>query len=596
MNYSDNPALNEQKYLKELGYFRMCLGFVEDDVDPSRQGIIKVRIYAYGRSAGKAPGKIVPEDNIELVNCLPIFPFFGTTDSWQHEDGDSYSYGFLPGQPRKGDYVMVAFLDGKHAYYLGCIAKRNRISALPGHVGFKIEGEEGILPGTEISPQSEVKRQAVRALADAITTAGLQNDRHRGAGNQSMIRESPSMVQGWKTAGLPADNKPGHSITMDDSLEDSMIRIRTGSGNQILLCDTTSSIYVSTSGGNAWVEISEDGNIDIFSNGTVSTNAVGDINFTTKSNFNVKASNFKVFAENNIELAASGNMVTDIDGDIFVGSENFNQVTGIAKINTTEYNLNSTEQTKLSATGNYNITGNNVLIDAVSKVEIEKGQALIATAPDQATEINLEDMRIPLHEPWMVDGRVVNQAVTLEQRIIQSSTTEPDSAGAREPKRGKIIKLEDPQTPWEKPGGFLPLQESNGRINATANPYVTCWYGKIRNIGTSPHIGMDFRGRIGDKFYCPIAGIVTEIVRGGAISIHIAGGIIMRIIHVSAQGIKVGDTVKAGQIIAFSDGSGTSQPHFHVDMYAQNGKFINPYPRLLAAGCRMPPDGKIGQV
>ena len=52
---------------------------------------------------------------------------------------------------------------------------------------------------------------------------------------------------------------------MDDAQNNSNIRLRTGGGTQILMDDTTGSIYVITKNGKAWFELDKNGNINFFS-------------------------------------------------------------------------------------------------------------------------------------------------------------------------------------------------------------------------------------------------------------------------------------------------------------------------------------------
>jgi len=91
-----------------------------------------------------------------------------------------------------------------------------------------------------------------------------------------------SMIYSWTSPGF-------HSFSMDDRHENARIRIRTTSGHQIIMDDTNERIYVSTAGGETWIELDQAGNIDIYASKDISTHAGGDINFTTDKTFRVQA-------------------------------------------------------------------------------------------------------------------------------------------------------------------------------------------------------------------------------------------------------------------------------------------------------------------
>ncbi len=83
---------------------------------------------------------------------------------------------------------------------------------------------------------------------------------------------------------------PGfHAMSMDDRPENTRMRFRTTAGHQIILDDTNERIYVSTAKGKNWIEIDQEGNIDIYTSGKLSVHAEKDINFTTQGSFRVNA-------------------------------------------------------------------------------------------------------------------------------------------------------------------------------------------------------------------------------------------------------------------------------------------------------------------
>ncbi len=110
----------------------------------------------------------------------------------------------------------------------------------------------------------------------------------------------------------------------------------------------------------------------------------------------------------------------------------------------------------------------------------------------------------------------------------------------------------------------------------------TSTYREIRNVGTSPHIGIDYRASVGTAFYSLGDGTVSAIgeTSGGAkyITVEYANGDNVRFLHISgtAEGLKVGSPVKEGQQLGLTGATGTKQPHLHVDATDKDGNRINP--------------------
>lgn len=90
-----------------------------------------------------------------------------------------------------------------------------------------------------------------------------------------------SQVYSWNSPGF-------HSISMDDRSENCRIRIRTTTGHQVILDDTNERIYVSTSGGNSWVEMDNVGNIDFYGR-NISFHSTGDFNLFSDKTLRLQA-------------------------------------------------------------------------------------------------------------------------------------------------------------------------------------------------------------------------------------------------------------------------------------------------------------------
>lgn len=117
------------------------------------------------------------------------------------------------------------------------------------------------------------------------------------------------------------------------------------------------------------------------------------------------------------------------------------------------------------------------------------------------------------------------------------------------------------------------------------------WF-RLRNVGTSPHIGVDLKAKIGTPIYSLGVGTVSGIgtTESGIkyLIIEYAGGDKIRFLHLSgySNGLEVGNIVKEGQVIGFTGNSGKYKDkdgkyvnypaHLHIDAVDKNGKMIDP--------------------
>lgn len=225
---------------------------------------------------------------------------------------------------------------------------------------------------------------------------------------------------------------PGfHAMSMDDRQENCRFRIRTTGGHQIIMDDTNERIYISTASGENWIEMDEQGNIDIFTSGKLSVHAEHDINFTSersirmygKAGIHLKSDKeVRVTAQNDISLnTTSGtlrakskdNMLLESENDIHLkaSKEMRAEAAGNVDIKSGETlrlegkttNLRaSTGEIKIQAKTNTNIDGAKVnlatggIADPADSANASEGQNFVAFFTN----------RIPEHEPWArVDTR-----------------------------------------------------------------------------------------------------------------------------------------------------------------------------------------------
>ena len=273
------------------------------------------------------------------------------------------SYGFWAVPPDIGTQVLVMFANGNvnEGFWIGCVPDMQINHMVPGLASSEksteeaSEGEEpkfgklGItdLPVAEAnrktsalninSDYTEDKSASSRSvhthIADALLAQGLIKDKIRGVTSSSARRETPSQVFGISTPG-PIDHKGqfapqnteavnrhgevggkfahsrlgGHSFVMDDGtpsvggetpIENELIRFRTRKGAQVLLHDSENTVYIINSTGTAWVELTEDGKIDMYADESFSVHTIGDFNLRAERDINIEAAR-------NINIKATG--------------------------------------------------------------------------------------------------------------------------------------------------------------------------------------------------------------------------------------------------------------------------------------------------
>ena len=330
------------------------VGVIKDTEDPLRMGRLGVVIPALAN-------RNVEDPSIDqLVWCQYLTPFYGAKPFKAVSKTDPYSsgvnqtsYGMWAIPPDIDTNVLVIFAKGEknksNAFWIGCIQEPLTNHMVPGNasssntsVGVDQVGDMGThgkkeIYGTTIVPALEKNKKRYEdgegieslqkwklpineELADQLNTQGLIKDTVRGTTTSSARRESPSAVFGISTPGriksdsrtpniglegtpVSVDRHSGHSFVMDDgdrTGKNQLTRLRTASGHQLLMNDSDGVVYIANGSGNAWIEMTRDGRIDVYS-------GVGGINLRTEGDFNLHSdSNINMSAGQSIRMSATG--------------------------------------------------------------------------------------------------------------------------------------------------------------------------------------------------------------------------------------------------------------------------------------------------
>ena len=237
-------------------------------------------------------------------------------------------------------------------------------------------------------------------LSEGLLRQGLIRDTERGVGTSSGRRESPSQVLGILSPR-------GNSYVADDQEGNEFIRLRTRSGTQVLIHETTGYVYINSKGGNAWLEISDDG-VDIYSKNSVSIRAEKDFNIRADQNIHLDAGqDFAIRAGRNITME-SGVKSTFKSGDELIlesGAKTSFKAVGDFLVRTDANFRNEAAGEVSSKAG-----GNQIRVGAAIKDNSGAPAAVEAVPAVVPTGANLHGTqtiasRMPTHEPWPMHPR-----------------------------------------------------------------------------------------------------------------------------------------------------------------------------------------------
>jgi hypothetical protein len=468
----------------EFGPF---IGMVMNNIDPTRQGRLQVYIEQF---AGPDPKNSQLWRTVSY--CPPFYgatPKGGTAGTGTYLDGNQQSYGMWFTPPDIGVNVLCFFVAGdpNQGYYLGCIPEQGinhmipAIGAVPRALAKTANKNQDtyfadapLLPVTEINDASKAINESPRFfdqpkpvhsyVAAALFQQGLANDPVRGPIGSSSQRESPSSCYGISTPGraiyqgglgtgpsgeagivqeLPSrkpedvkviSRRGGHTLVMDDgdlAGNDSLIRIRTSKGHQITMSDDGNCFYITHANGQAWIELGQEGTVDVFSTNSVNVRTKGTINLHADEDINMYAGkkiNFKsvekfnIQSDDDIAMACKKNLTLFATTQIGVKSNGTLALKG--------------KNSSLESQAALNLTGNPINLNGGGGAQVQTPAGLTKTVmPD--TEFNsstgwvvnasgLESIvtRAPTHEPYPYHNQGVSVSVALEE----GQTTPPPGA------------------------------------------------------------------------------------------------------------------------------------------------------------------------
>jgi hypothetical protein len=439
------------------------IGIVVNNVDNTRSGRLQVYIAEFGATDKNGAPNLADETLWRTVSYCP--PFYGSTVQSGTSTGvgtypgNSNSYGMWFTPPDIGVQVLCFFVAGdpSQGYYVGCIpvnginhmipaigAATQYVTGNPAQQSYFANAKQ--LPVTEInegnsainnSPKFYDQPKPVQSvIAGTFLQQGLINDPIRGPINSSSQRESPSSVYGISTPGKPiyqggldpktiqakldsGSVKPqdivvigrqgGHTLVMDDgnlSGSDTLVRIRTAKGHQITMSDDGNCFYICHANGQSWVELGQNGSIDLYSTNSVNVRTQGTLNLHADRDINM-------YAGGSIKLKANTNLKLEGTAGITMFTSQ-----SIAMYGQTKISMRSDGVLALqSKTGSWN--GGGSLNFKAAVINLNGGATQPATTVSTMAGYKLADTKFVTNQGW------VSEPGTLSTIVTRAPTHEP---------------------------------------------------------------------------------------------------------------------------------------------------------------------------
>ena len=240
--------------------------------------------------------------------------FYGTTQPGQNKNKSSdcpRAYGSIP-VPTPGNYVIVNFMNGDlgRGFWTNCAVQDIGQTRMMPSTPEQHPTIAAPAPDTNTRPSDGTQQARAK-------TQGIADDPIRGEGQASLHRDDAPECFNFNTPG-------GTQFIMDDKEGSAMVRIRTKSGVQLLISETEGHIYAITKDGKSWIELNNDGNVDIYSGLSVNIRALQNLNFTADQSIRLKTAEMSLEA-NNILIKSVQKLQLTSSTDLFLsGQDNIN--------------------------------------------------------------------------------------------------------------------------------------------------------------------------------------------------------------------------------------------------------------------------------
>lgn len=415
----------------------ITLGTVVDTNDPQQMGRVRAICPQWGDS--------FDQDVTDVPWAIYCTPFGGQTSVGTRGPGIQDSEGGIAygmwAIPKVGAQVLIMCIDGDPRYrvYIGCVYDQQIPHTLP-HGRFMFDDhpelekrggdmkpygpytsrEKSINPlydnmkqafGNKAEPNYEWRSRAADHTATAIDVSMLNHTYSKVADDKDFKFDNWNSNQGYQLnrqdphANVQTDKNldsmvysmtsPGfHSLSMDDRMENCRVRLRTTSGHQIIMDDTNERIYVATAKGNNWIEMDQDGNIDIFTTNKVNIRANKDINLTSDETIRMHAKKgIHMFSGDEIRMQAVADIHVKTSANVRLHAD-----ASIYQQANSEFNAKSGSDMKLTTSAQMNLLASGNIVETGAQIHLNGPSA--SAAPAAGEKPAFWTNRVPDHEPW----------------------------------------------------------------------------------------------------------------------------------------------------------------------------------------------------
>ena len=494
------------------------LAKIVSHLDPTYMGTLEVQLMHESGNDSDSTGQLHQVKYLSPFLGQTSIRHIDDGDEDYNNTQKSYGMWMIP--PDIGGIVVVIFIDGdpRKGYWIGCAQDQYMNFMMPGYAATSFatskETEKTRVPVAEynkIKNDSTVDptkfKKPATPFEGTLDKQGLLEDDIRGITTSSARREIPSSVFGISTPG-PVDKKGkrgkigkkespidqayvsrlgGSSFVMDDGddkfirkkkpsegppeysaveqgetdgLKDiphnELIRIRTRTGHQILLHNSEDLIYIGNARGTAWIELTSDGKMDIYTEDSITMHtkndfnvlADRDINLEAKRHINIKAgqnmqtevgkdsilivdAKQNIHVKSNVDITYGGTLTEHVVGAVNIQNDASYKITtkgtsdsvtaGTSKVKVGgSFNLSTGANNNFTAGGSTNILSGGSHIETAGVIHMNGPGAAAAAAASEASkavlppklkvnllpteegkaEIKTILRRAPTHEPW----------------------------------------------------------------------------------------------------------------------------------------------------------------------------------------------------
>ena len=516
------------------------IGIVVNNVDNTRSGRLQVYIEEFGSTTKTGSPNLTDKSLWRTVSYCPPFygatPQTGTSAGSGKYPGNTNSYGMWFTPPDLGVQVLCFFVGGdpKQGYYVGCIPNQGSNQMIPAIGAVKNyqaqnSSQETYFAGATQLPVTEIntKNAAIESnpkffdqpkpvqsyVAGVLFQQGLALDTIRGSIASSSQRESPSNCYGISTPGRAIyqggltdatiqqqlqsgsvklsdvgiiGRRGGHTLVMDDgdlSGKDNLVRIRTSKGHQITMSDDGDCLYICHANGQAWIELGQEGTLDVYTTNSVNIRTQGTINLHADEDINM-------FAGGKINMKSTKGTTMQSDTDMTVSNKGqltlFSQA-GIG-LKTTGTLAMSSQLGSWASSSTLSFNGSKINLNGGPKAEVATPAGLTkyllpkvefnASTGWIAQPTGLESIvtRAPTHEPYPYH----NQGVSVSVKLAGPTPTPPPAAPPV-PAGTTITKTGDAATTAAKAAAVKSATTTSAPNPPTVNASSVTWNASSRD-------------------------------------------------------------------------------------------------------------------